>query len=149
MGDSGMPPSAHDRSPRPLSREEALRRFRQPSRGMLTVTAVWVAIVAALGFSMLRGDSRRARAAAPTAQLPSRSVVPPAGDGFRSLVGNVWPDQPLFLKADKSFIGTTIAVEDEHLFEDGTRRAAVRVRFRDGSTMWVPRQTAQRLYVTR
>ncbi len=72
-----------------------------------------------------------------------------ADDGWRSLVANIYEGTELYLKSDDALIGTVIEIRDEATFEDGTKGKGVRIRFKDGSRMWIPRATAQMLYKTK
>jgi hypothetical protein len=69
-------------------------------------------------------------------------------EGYQSLVANIWPGKKLYLRTDKSFIGTVVDA-GEHTFEDGTRRKGVLIRFKDGTDDWLPRETVKQIYVTR
>jgi hypothetical protein len=69
--------------------------------------------------------------------------------GFETLIANVVPGKPLFLGSDCSEVGVIADIESDHRFPDGTNRDAVLISFKDGSADWVPRKTAQMLYVTR
>ena len=69
--------------------------------------------------------------------------------GYQSLVANSWPGKKLYLRTDKTFIGTIVNAQEDHFFEDGTRRDAVLIRFKDGTDDWLPRETVKRIYVTR
>lgn len=71
------------------------------------------------------------------------------GDGYKSLVGNVNLGALLYLRTDKTFIGTVADVESSHRFEDGTAGDGVLVSFVNGEAFWVPRKTVHQIYVTR
>lgn len=83
---------------------------------------------------------------APSAKAQSVPKPPP---GYQTLVANVWIGKKLYLRTDLTFIGTIIDIAPRHRFPDGTTRPGVLVRFRDGSADWIPRQTLQRIYVTK
>jgi hypothetical protein len=68
--------------------------------------------------------------------------------GYETLIANVYPGRRLFLGSDCSEIGVIVGVEEHHRFPDGTDREAVLISFNDGSADWIPRKTAQLLYVT-
>ncbi len=82
----------------------------------------------------------------PSSLAPSASL---ACSDSEQLVANVWPGKKLYLASDCSLIGTIVDVEDDYKFPDGTERNAILISFKDGSTDWIPRETAQRLYLTR
>src|SRR4030065_2455374 len=58
---------------------------------------------------------------------------------YKSLIANIWIGTALYLATDKTFIGTVIDINDDHIFPDGTNRRAIRVKFWDGSNSWIPR----------
>lgn len=68
---------------------------------------------------------------------------------YQSLVANVWPGKELFLASDCNPIGRVVEIQNDYAFPDGTRRDAILISFKDGSADWVPRKTAQLLYLTR
>jgi hypothetical protein len=68
---------------------------------------------------------------------------------YQSLVANVWVGKELFLASDCTPIGTIADVQGDFHFADGTVRDAILVSFADGFAEWIPRKTAQRLYLTR
>jgi hypothetical protein len=86
---------------------------------------------------------------APTTTAPVTTPSASNTGGYQSLVANVWVGKPLYLKPDLTYIGEILDVADDHRFDDGTTRQAILVRFAAGSTDWVPRNTAQRIYVTK
>jgi hypothetical protein len=89
--------------------------------------------------AQLRSESQRAASAA----------APASDAGYQSLIANIWPGKKLYLRADKTFIGTIVTAATDHVFEDGTQRDAVLIRFKDGTDDWLPRETVKRIYVTR
>jgi hypothetical protein len=85
------------------------------------------------------------------APAPAAAGAPDAASdaGYQSLVANIWPGKKLYLRLDKTFIGTVVNTEDDHTFDDGSQRDGVLVRYPDGSVDWLPRETVKRIYVTR
>jgi hypothetical protein len=117
-------------------------------------------VIGLVGSLVTGGDRAPASSSSPRAADASSAPAPPPptydpegipapSSGYKTLFANVWVDQPLYLRTDKTFIGTVAAVEDDHRFADGTVRDAVLVRFTDGSRDWIPRRTLQQIYVTR
>jgi len=95
------------------------------------------------------GSAYRAEDIPIAAPEPSAPSYTGPDAGYQSLIANIWVGTKLYLRIDKSFIGTVVTVEDDHTFPDGTRRAGVLVRYKDGSTDWLPRKMVTRIYVTR
>jgi hypothetical protein len=90
------------------------------------------------------------RSATSLAPVPRQAVqATPGCSTYRSLVANVWLGGELFLASDCSPIGKIAGVQDNYHFPDGTVRDAILISFTDGSADWIPRKTAQLLYVTR
>ena len=87
----------------------------------------------------------------PAASQPHQEapVIAPSGPQWQQLVANLWVGTELYLTTDKSFIGTVTGFANSHVFEDGSTRKAVQIRFKDGSIDWLPRETVQRIYVTK
>lgn len=80
----------------------------------------------------------------------SRSDPTPApSPEWFGLVANIYEGTELYLKSDHGFVGTVVEISDDARFEDGSRGRGVRISFPDGSRMWMPRKTAQLLYVTK
>lgn len=89
------------------------------------------------------------RSATTTRDSRKETASPRSCSAYQSLVANVSLGKELFLASDCSPIGRIAAVQDEYRFPDGTTRPAILISFKDGSADWVPRKTAQLIYVTR
>jgi hypothetical protein len=83
---------------------------------------------------------------APVQMQASRAIA--GCSTHRSLVANVWLGGELFLASDCSPIGKIAGVQDDYHFPDGRVRDAILISFTDGSADWIPRKTAQLLYLT-
>jgi hypothetical protein len=68
---------------------------------------------------------------------------------WRSLITNVNPPQPLFMESDKTYVGELVDIDDVHTFQDGSTGKAIKLKFKDGKTAWIPRNVATRIYVTK
>jgi hypothetical protein len=81
---------------------------------------------------------------------PPHTVDEPSGDdGYQSLLANVWVGNELYLRTDHAYIGVIQDIESDHVFPDGTQRDGILVKFANGSIDWIPRKTAQQIYVTK
>jgi hypothetical protein len=80
---------------------------------------------------------------------PARNARSAGCSNYQSLVANVWVGKELFLASDCTPIGKIADVQGDFHFPDGTVRDAILVSFADGSADWIPRKTAQLLYLTR
>jgi hypothetical protein len=84
---------------------------------------------------------------APAEALPTRASR--QNDDYQSLIANVWVGNKLYLKSDHAYIGVIRDIESDHIFPDGTQRDGILVQFASGDIDWVPRKTAQLIYLTK
>ena len=94
-----------------------------------------------------RGRKVNAEGGTGTRRCASPAGIPAAG--YRSLIANVWLGKELFLASDCSSVGKIADIQGDYRFPDGTVQDAILISFGDGSADWIPRKTAQLLYVTR
>jgi hypothetical protein len=96
-------------------------------------------------------SSDGANVSPPRHDLPTATVnsAPPSVGDYQSLIANVWVGKKLYLRTDKTYIGTIADIESDHRFETGAVADAVLVDFDNGARFWVPRKTLQQIYVTK
>lgn len=135
-----------DRSgqPQSLSAMNSLRGLREP------LTDVQRSRARAIRARVDRAEERRQARNAERTRADARRLTETgqSGGGYQSTVANLWVGRRLFLKSDHGFVGTIIDISGRATFENGTRGEGVRVRFPDGSDMWIPRRTVHLIYVT-
>jgi hypothetical protein len=62
-------------------------------------------------------------------------------------VGHLNVGTRLFIHDTQTFVGTIRNISEDYVFGDGKSRKAIEIQSLDGTSVWIPRDAANRLYL--